>query len=107
MSEVERDSRESEYIRLVDAAARLDEAGEEKQSVRLYLQAYRVGRALVKLAAKPEVRIRVENGTAFVDHVANGLTVEVTDYDVEPGGEMRDECGRDCSRYSVPWAAAV
>ena len=47
------------------------------------------------------VRISVVGGVAFVDQVPPGVTVEVTDYDVESNSPERDDHGHPCSRYRV------
>jgi hypothetical protein len=49
------------------------------------------------------VRISVIGGVAYVNHVPHGLTVEVTDYDVEPGSPINqvDEDGKVCARWLV------
>jgi len=47
------------------------------------------------------VKIRVENGVAYVDEVPSGVTVRVIDYDVAPESPERDDAGRPCSAYSV------
>lgn len=47
------------------------------------------------------VRISVVGGVAYVDQVPAGVTVEVTDYDVDARSPERDENGSPCSRYKV------
>jgi hypothetical protein len=47
------------------------------------------------------VKISVVNGVAFVDEVPAGVTVQVTDYDVDYRSRECDEEGTPCSRYTV------
>jgi hypothetical protein len=47
------------------------------------------------------VKISVANGVAFVEDVPVGVTVQVTDYDVDPSITERDEKGNPCLRYLV------
>lgn len=48
------------------------------------------------------IRIVVVGGVAYVGSVPPGVTVEVTDYDVDQElAETRDEAGVPCARYSV------
>jgi hypothetical protein len=48
------------------------------------------------------VKISVVDGVAYVDEVPAGVTVQVTDYDVDTRNtKERDEDGTPCSRYVV------
>lgn len=48
------------------------------------------------------VKISVMDGVAYVDEVPAGVTVQVTDYDVDTRHtKERDENGTQCSRYLV------
>lgn len=47
------------------------------------------------------VKISVVGGVAYVEQVPPGVTVEVTDYDVDRRTAERDKEGTPCSRYLV------
>lgn len=47
------------------------------------------------------VKIRVENGVAYVAFCPPGVEVEVVDYDVEPEASDRDAAGVPCASYVV------
>ena len=48
----------------------------------------------------PTVKIHVSGGVAYVMDTA-GVTVEITDYDVDPASPQHDEHGVPCARWAV------